>query len=265
MHSAPRLKNTKGFTLVEIIIVIALMAFLAIAAIGRTISAQREFAFLENYRQVMSQLRQPRLQAVTNLAVRNPEYEECADDSTCDETAVPPQHVAPYYGVHIERNTEVDGSGLITSDQYIITTFVDQTGSALLEYDLCDPGTQPFCDDNTSVPVAINGLRYRIEFISSDQFSDPDTSTFHELEDSDPSSGISSSYTNIFYAPPYSESVMYSNITGISSNPAQPLDKHLIIRFSDIRDPELSRYIVIFTSSGIVEGFYESDTPDLTL
>jgi|GEM_PF-1778994 len=58
-----------GFTLAEILIVIALMAILAMAALMSSYKTQRYFAFLNTYKEVFNNLRSPRSYTVTNKMV----------------------------------------------------------------------------------------------------------------------------------------------------------------------------------------------------
>jgi len=65
-----KIKQTqKGFTLVEILIVIALMAILAMAALMSSYKTQRYFAFLNTYKEVFQNLRLPRTYSVTNKTI----------------------------------------------------------------------------------------------------------------------------------------------------------------------------------------------------
>ena len=101
-------KTPKGFTIAELLIVIAFIAFLSIVAITQSIGAQREFAFLNVFNGAIEQVRSPRLYAVTNLLVP-------------DEYNAVPEYLPPRYGIHITRE-EVTVSGEIISDDYIFSS-----------------------------------------------------------------------------------------------------------------------------------------------
>ncbi|NIA02398.1 MAG: prepilin-type N-terminal cleavage/methylation domain-containing protein [Nitrospirae bacterium] len=58
------MRNIKGFTLVEILLVVALLGMLAVSAFSTLFGAKENFAFLAEYKSIISVVRQARLQAV---------------------------------------------------------------------------------------------------------------------------------------------------------------------------------------------------------
>lgn len=66
------LKNTKGFTLFELLIVVFLLAMLATAALSGFIGSQDSFNFFAQQKDVSSTLRTLRTFAVTNKEMRGP-------------------------------------------------------------------------------------------------------------------------------------------------------------------------------------------------
>ncbi len=68
-------KNNKGFTLVEILIVLTLLVFLGTIAMGSYINANTKYQFISNYKNAISTLRTGRLYAVTNREIDNLEFE----------------------------------------------------------------------------------------------------------------------------------------------------------------------------------------------
>lgn len=63
----PPMKNKKGFTLVEILLVFALIAIIGTAAISNAISSSQTFSFLNNYKETMNSIRVARSYAITNV------------------------------------------------------------------------------------------------------------------------------------------------------------------------------------------------------
>lgn len=66
------MKNTKGFTLIEILMVIFVLALLGTAAISSYINSTGIFNFLNQYQQVVAVMRTARSYALTNKQVANP-------------------------------------------------------------------------------------------------------------------------------------------------------------------------------------------------
>ena len=103
-------KNTKGFTLVEILIVITLLVFIGSIAIGSYINANNKYQFISNYKESLSTLRTARLYAITNREIDNIDFND--------------------YGVFINR--------------YCIILFAD-SGVNKLEF---DPSNDDYLGDN---------------------------------------------------------------------------------------------------------------------
>lgn len=61
------MNNKKGFTLVEILLVFALIAIISTAAISNGINSSRTFAFLSSYKNTMNSIRAARSYAITNV------------------------------------------------------------------------------------------------------------------------------------------------------------------------------------------------------
>ena len=69
-------KNTKGFTLVEILIVITLLVFIGSIAIGSYINANNKYQFISYYKESLSILRTARLYAITNREIDNIDFKD---------------------------------------------------------------------------------------------------------------------------------------------------------------------------------------------
>lgn len=63
--------NTKGFTMVELVVVIFLVAIMATIAISSYVNSTDTFNFLANYKNVMSSIRTVRSYAITNKQIGN--------------------------------------------------------------------------------------------------------------------------------------------------------------------------------------------------
>lgn len=72
------MKSRGGFTLVEILLVIFVIALISTAAISNYINSTGTFNFLSKYKQVMSVIRTARSFALTNKEVANPKAGEAA-------------------------------------------------------------------------------------------------------------------------------------------------------------------------------------------
>ncbi len=93
-----RTSSPRGFTLLELIIVVAIMAILATAGLVSGIRVQQQFSFLAEFKQVQSILRQPRIHAITQLGV--PDSTDQDGDTNETESYIPPA-----YGAHIAGDT----------------------------------------------------------------------------------------------------------------------------------------------------------------
>lgn len=60
-------KNTKGFTLIEVILIFMVLAILSVAALSNFFATNKELEFLAEFRQVLSSIRNVRSAAVNNL------------------------------------------------------------------------------------------------------------------------------------------------------------------------------------------------------
>lgn len=218
----------------------ALIAFLSVAAITRTISAQREFAFLSTFKQAIAEIREPRLYAVTNFAVPNPEHDSNPD--------APETYIPANYAFQITRETDA------TTDFYTIMIFAEHQSDSSYdkpETDGCETDPDPCDHDISPVPFKIDATRYKLEAVDiGGNLSDPENpNTYHEIATGEAIYG--------FYTAPYADFRAATDILVVDP------DNHLAFKLSDIRRPELARYIVIFNVSGVVEAFYQSQAEDL--
>lgn len=130
-------KLPKGFTFIEIMIVVALMAILAVAATTSSLSTQKQFSFMQAYKEVLGKVQEARLYSVTRLAV---------DDGSGDK------EVPENYGVNVNSETKK------------ITVFADWTGN--------DAGTYDTSDTQIGDPVTLKS-DYEISFINSTSVPTP--------------------------------------------------------------------------------------------
>jgi prepilin-type N-terminal cleavage/methylation domain-containing protein len=241
--------HPRGFTFFEIMIVMALMAFLSVAAISRTISAQREFAFLNTFKQAIAEIREPRLYAVTNYAIPNPEYDEA---TTPD---VPETYIPENYAFQITRETDA------ASDFYTIMIFAEHAKNEAYDKpptDDCESDDPPCDHDISPVPFKIDATRYKLEAVNIEEnLADPENqSAYKDITLGETIYG--------FYTAPYADFFWESDIAILNdAEPGDTAPTHLALKLSDIRRPELARYIVIFNVSGVVEAFYQSQAEDL--
>lgn len=63
------MKKTLGFTLIEILLVIAVIGILSVAALSSYLNSTRSFAFVSAYKDVVAVLREPRAYAVSSQTV----------------------------------------------------------------------------------------------------------------------------------------------------------------------------------------------------
>ncbi|MDD3862037.1 MAG: prepilin-type N-terminal cleavage/methylation domain-containing protein [Candidatus Gracilibacteria bacterium] len=61
--------SKKGFTLFEILLVIAIMAIIAIAALTSTVNTQKQFVFVNTHKELLAKIREARLYNVTQKSV----------------------------------------------------------------------------------------------------------------------------------------------------------------------------------------------------
>lgn len=61
--------SKKGFTLIEVLLVITIMAIISIAALTSTVTIQKQFVFINTFKESLSKIREARLYAVTQKAV----------------------------------------------------------------------------------------------------------------------------------------------------------------------------------------------------
>lgn len=66
LHILRRIPNKKGFTLIEILIVVMIFAVIATLALSTYVKSTGTFDFLSNYKNVLSSLRTARVYALTN-------------------------------------------------------------------------------------------------------------------------------------------------------------------------------------------------------
>ena len=172
------MKKPSGFTLLELLIVIAIMAILATAGLVSGIRVQQQFSFLAEYKQVQSILRQPRIHAITQLGV--PDSTDQDGDGDITETYIPPA-----YGAHIAAGT--------------ITIFADLAGNDSVGF-YKNTG-DPAVIDTDLASYTISNSKYALKFYNQ-------TSGQYEAIDS----------LDLLYSPPYanfaaSEGASHTTVT----------------------------------------------------
>lgn len=104
-------KNTFGFTLAELILVVALVALMGTIALGMFFNSTKNLAFFSTFKNVQTTFRQARSFAITNATIG---------------TTTPDR-----YGVYIEFDDTVN--------EYNVFMFADDGATNAFEYKLKDP------------------------------------------------------------------------------------------------------------------------------
>jgi len=73
-------KKQKGFTLIEILMILTLLGLLGVIALSSYLDTSKTFQFLSNYKEISSDLRTARSLAMTNASVAIPKNEEQTPD-----------------------------------------------------------------------------------------------------------------------------------------------------------------------------------------
>ena len=169
--------SKKGFTLFEILLVITIMAILAIAAMTSTINTQRQFVFLNNFKEIFNKIREVRMDAVTQKAV---------DLGVPEGMGIPSA-----YGLYIAN----DGD-LIT-----VTVFADLTTSDTQNgYDPTGTGS----DVDLGQPYSFDATKYTLEVADAPSVTNPYTFD-------------TNSNLTFLYSPTEIKVVASGNITGTGS------------------------------------------------
>ncbi len=181
------MQNKKGFTLIEILIVITVIAILATAALTTYVGSTKTFGFLGEYKSVIATMRKARSFAVTNKEVKG----------------VVPQN----FGISIDK------------DEIFI---------------FADTGIKDFAFDplNKQKPEESDKILETIDLKASSYTIDYKTLP-----------------TYVFYQSGTGNSAIYEKTDLVDPN----LTSHITLKLTDGKD--LSRYLVIFQASGLVEGF----------
>lgn len=218
--------SKKGFTIIEILIVVTLMAFLATAAIGQSLNAQREFMFLDTFKQTLNKIREARIYAVTNFTI---------EDESGTGSIIP-----KYFGSWIKK----DGI------DYVIQS------AAMLE-----DGTLS-CMGN---PYKVSGSNYEMDIVQIDKLG-TDGEVKNELETcagvtNDKCDGgtppIGCNFF-AFYEPPYADFFAKGVVpTYYAKDTDGKIKGSIVLKIQDKQKNNLTRYIVIFQGSGVAEGFYQ--------
>lgn len=95
-----RMISKKGFTLFEILIVITIMAIISIAAMTSSINTQRQFVFINTFKELLMKVREARLYTVTQKSV------DLVGAGNLEDMGIPSA-----YGIHIQS----DGSNIVTT------------------------------------------------------------------------------------------------------------------------------------------------------
>jgi prepilin-type N-terminal cleavage/methylation domain-containing protein len=209
-HPSPLMKK-RGFTLIEILLVVFIMAMLAIVAMTSIIRAQKTFTFLNTYQEIKATLRIPRSYAATSRRVGGD------------------NKIAPAY------------SAKIFQDQIILFADMENPDGTPLEYD--EPDLNGDEIDYLLAPIYLlnsgESQRYALEGLDNYPLSTE--------EDDD-------QYITLNYEPNAIKfQATYHRDFGEVSKAVE--DPYIVLRLTDQQDPNMKRYLVIFTKTGLVEGF----------
>jgi prepilin-type N-terminal cleavage/methylation domain-containing protein len=250
-------RASKGFTLIEVLFVIALMTFIGIAGITQTINSQKQLSFMNTFKDLMAKIREPRMYSVTNLTV--------PDVYNSLGAGAGQLYIPNGYGVYIRRKTTTDATfGTITADEYIVGVFADHAkGSIMPGGSLTNPGKfdSGTPENGSDFPIGpeytIDGLKYGIRIYTNDDLQDLKDGNWATVGQEITQSSNGDYYIAFIYEPPlgnYSQDTNVQQLIGRSP---------LYIRMYNLRDTRINRYIAVF-SSGIAEAFYETALTNLT-
>lgn len=126
----------KGFTLVELIIVVAVFIILGTAAMQSTLASQRQFRFNTTYNIMMTMMRKARDLSVSNSTV--PDTTDFDKDGQYDTDG---DRVLPLgYGAMIVP-------GILPTQDHKITLYTDMPGSTKQQFDASDIELETFTFD----------------------------------------------------------------------------------------------------------------------
>jgi len=209
-------KTQKGFTLVEILIVVALMALLAIAALMSSYKTQRYFAFLNTYKEVFQNLRLPRSYSATNKTVSFG-VEEKTPAAYSAELKLVTSGTLPKYTITIFGDNpdgtinSYESDGTAPYDTVIGVPY--ELPADRFSIDVCTPGVAGIsCDILKLQNLTISYIPNKIKILSTVEVKD--------------SGGDQAIFTNT--------------------------DQYIILRLRD-KYSDIEKHMVIFTKSGIVE------------
>lgn len=220
------MKSRGGFTLVEILLVIFVIALISTAAISNYISSTGTFNFLSKYKQIMSVIRTARSFALTNKEVANPK---------AGEAAILPER----YGVYISGK-EV----FLFADVGDKAMFYDKN-----EDDIDAAGQSTNCNNVST------GGDDKYDVIIADKCFNFGESEYL-IKAADSNNGALGLPVVLFYKTGTADLEIRQNASDQAENEVVAGADHKCISFelSQI-DDDLKKYIVVFQVSGLAEEY----------
>ena len=197
------------------------MAIISVAALTSTISVQRQFVFLNNFKEILNKVREARADAVTQKSV------ELTPADATENPGIPSS-----YGVHIKKN----------ENQITVTVFADLTTSS----------TQNGFDDSESLlPDLVIGQPYSFDATKYNLTIFDDTAT--NLQTDPPALNINAGDTlTLLYSPIEIKVVATGYDLELQTNHPFP-GSYISLKLADSKVPTLTKNITLFLRSGIAE------------
>ncbi|MBU1151484.1 prepilin-type N-terminal cleavage/methylation domain-containing protein [Patescibacteria group bacterium] len=224
----PNSTPKKGFTLIEIMIVVTLLALLSIIAMGSIINARKLFSFWGVYKKSIYTMQRTRLYAGTSHLVNG--------------------EIPEFYALQVNKSRifiygEIEGS----SNPYLYDPETDVLIGTIAYLNNCDPlelnpQVSSFCEEREK--------NYSISLKEDNGYT-----TLGENEN----------YLTFHYSPNSAELLSHyvrtaQDVTQISDTP------YIILKIQDDTEPaQFASYIVFYTKSGVIEGFDQTSDPDLPI
>lgn len=236
------MRNKKGFTLIEIILVVTIMALLSIAALSSSVTIQKYYLFKNDFTQVLTEVQQARLYAITQKIVP---LDVTTNTCTFDTSN---QGLPFAYGINIQNDSE--------NTYHNINFFADleSSNTSNLYSETCAVGTSKKDYLISNYSLATN--KYDIYIYQNScttnlllQFTP--VSGFHPIGTPAPAA-----YLNLLYTPTTAQMLV---IQGDSLGQSSIDDANYICIVIKDRTSDYFKNIIVFPKSGIAEDIDPTD------